>query len=547
MEADESAVPGALRRAVEEGGPRLLHPGSAPGCVLAPWMREGARRELLLAPLTGEHGLLGAIALANREGRVTEFTSADLTLLETLANHTAVSLEHDRLEQAVWELTEDRDRLKHSASHDQLTGLANRALFTQRVEAAMDRPDGRAVVLFLDLDDFKLVNDRFGHEIGDELLVAFTRRLRACLRTSDVPARLGGDEFAVLLDRGDHERATRIAERIQLAFKEPFKLSTATLRLGASTGIALGEHGETTAAEVLRNADVAMYAAKEREKGRFEVFDDRQAAPLLRRHTLTGELERAVEQRSLEVSYQPIVELASGRVVGAEALARWHRPDGEDVGPAEFIPLAERSGLIVPIGELVQGRAFTQLQRWERSAQAGGLLMHVNLSPAELRDPDLVPRVAGGIEDAGVDPAQLVLEVTESALLEDARLGVAQLERLRALGVRIAIDDFGTGYSSLHTLQRLPIDILKMAKPFVDEDGLAFQTTILQLARALDVTVVAEGIENQGQLERLRELGCDMGQGFHLSPPLSGVALLDQPLAQVGFWSEGPVMEALGT
>ena len=293
----------------------------------------GGRRELLLAPLTGEHGLLGAIALTNREGRVTEFTSADLTLLETLANHTAVSLEHDRLEQAVWELTEDRERLEHRASHDQLTGLANRALFTQRVEAAMDRPDGRAVVLFLDLDDFKLVNDRFGHEIGDELLVAFTRRLRACLRTSDLPARLGGDEFAVLLDRGDHERATRIAERIQLAFKEPFKLSTATLRLGASTGIALGEHGETTAIEVLRNADVAMYAAKEQDKGHFEVFDDRQAAPLLRRHTLTGELERAVEQRSLEVSYQPIVELASGRVVGAEALARWHRPTARTSGP----------------------------------------------------------------------------------------------------------------------------------------------------------------------------------------------------------------------
>jgi diguanylate cyclase (GGDEF)-like protein len=528
MEPDESVVPAALRRAVEEDGSVLLRGEAAHG-----------HRELLLAPLTGEHALLGTIALANREGRVTEFTSGDLTLLETLANHTAVSLEHDQLEQAVWALTEDRDRLQHSASHDQLTGLANRALFTQRVEAALERPDGRAVVLFLDLDDFKQVNDHFGHEIGDELLVAFTRRLRSCLRASDLPARLGGDEFAVLLDRGDHERATRIAERIQVAFKEPFKLSTATLQLGASTGIALGEHGEVSAAEVLRNADVAMYAAKEREKGRFEVFDDRQAAPLRRRHTLTGELERAVEQRSLEVSYQPIVELATGRVVGAEALARWQRPDEEDVSPAEFIPLAERSGLIVPLGELVQARAYTQLQRWERSAQTSGLVMHVNLSPAELRDPDLVPRVAGGVEDAGLDPGRLVLEVTESALLEDPRLALAQLERLRALGVRIAIDDFGTGYSSLQTLQRLPIDMLKMAQSFVDDDGLAFQTTILQLARALDVTVVAEGIESQAQLEQLRELGCDMGQGFHLSPPLSGVALLDQPLSQVGFWGEG--------
>ncbi len=540
MEPDESPVPGALRRAVELDGPRLLSPDTAPGQVLGPWMRETERRELLLAPLCGEQALLGAIALANREGRVTEFTSADLTLLETLANHTAVSLEHDQLEQALGELTEDRDRLAHRAHHDPLTGLANRALFTQEVEAALSRPDGRAVVLLLDLDDFKRVNDRFGHEIGDELLVALTRRLRSCLRTSDLPARLGGDEFAVLLDRGDHERATRIAERIQLAFNEPFKLSTATLRIGASTGIALGEHGEASTAEVLRNADVAMYAAKEQEKGHFEVFNDRQAAPLLRRDTLTGELERAVEQRSLEVSYQPIVELATGRVVGAEALARWHREGAEDISPSEFIPLAERSGLIVPIGELVQARAFTQLQRWERSAQVGGLLMHVNLSPAELRDPELVARVAAGIDDAGLDPSRLVLEVTESTLLEDARLTVAQLERLRALGVRIAIDDFGTGYSSLHTLQRLPIDMLKMAQSFVeDDDGLAFQSTILQLASALGVQVVAEGIENEAQLERLRELGCDMGQGFHLSPPVSGVALLDQPLRQVGLRSEG--------
>src|SRR5829696_1843762 len=463
MEPDAGPLPAALRGVVEHEGSALLRGDAAQG-----------RRELLLAPLTGEQALLGAIALANREGRVTEFTSADLTLLETLANHTAVSLEHDRLEQAVGELTEDRDRLAHRAHHDPLTGLANRALFTAEVEAALARPDGRAVVLFLDLDDFKRVNDRFGHEVGDELLVAFTRRLRACLRADDLPARLGGDEFAVLLDQGDHERATRIAERIQLAFNEPFKLSTGTLRVGASTGIALGEHGETTAAEVLRNADVAMYAAKEQEKGHFEVFDDSQAAPLLRRDTLTGELERAVEQRSLEVSYQPIVELATGRVVGAEALARWHRPDAEDIAPAEFIPLAERSGLIVPIGELVQARAFTQLQRWERSAQAGGLLMHVNLSPAELRDPGLVARVAAGIDDAGLDPSRLVLEVTESTLLEDARLTVAQLERLRALGVRIAIDDFGTGYSSLQTLQTLPVDMLKMAPRFVEDNGLAF-------------------------------------------------------------------------
>jgi EAL domain-containing protein (putative c-di-GMP-specific phosphodiesterase class I) len=239
-----------------------------------------------------------------------------------------------------------------------------------------------------------------------------------------------------------------------------------------------------------------------------------------------------VARGEIDLRFQPVVDLEDGSIQAVEALARWRRDGAEAVAPSEFIPLAERSGLIVPIGELVQARACTQLQRWERSAQTGGLLMHVNLSPAELRDPELVPRVAGSIEDAGLDPSQLVLEVTESALLEDARLGVAQLERLRAMGVRIAIDDFGTGYSSLTRLQQLPIDILKMAQPFVEDEGLAFQTTILQLAGALGVQVVAEGIESQAQLDRLRELGCEMGQGYHLSPPLSGVALLDEPLSQ---------------
>ena len=504
-------------------------------------MRDTERRELLLAPLSGEQALLGAIALTNREGRVTEFTSADLTLLETLANHTAVSLEHDRLEQAVGELTEDRDRLAHRAHHDPLTGLANRALFTQQVEAALSRPDGRAVVLFLDLDDFKRVNDRFGHEIGDELLVAFTRRLRACLRTSDLPARLGGDEFAVLLDRGDHERATRIAERIQLAFNEPFKLSTATLRVGASTGIALGEHGEASTAEVLRNADVAMYAAKEQEKGHFEVFDDRQAAPLLRRDTLTGELERAVEQRSLEVSYQPIVELATGRVVGAEALARWHREDAEDISPSEFIPLAERSGLIVPIGELVQARAFTQLQRWERSAQVGGLLMHVNLSPAELRDPELVARVAAGIDDAGPRPeparARGHREHAARGRAADRRPARAPAGA-RACGSRSTTSGPATRRCTRCSGCRSTCSRWPSRSSRTTTASRSRPRSSSSPARSAS-QVVAEGIENEAQLERLRELGCDMGQGFHLSPPVSGVALLDQPLRQVGLRSEG--------
>jgi diguanylate cyclase (GGDEF)-like protein len=516
-----------LLAAVRRHGPMLIDPERAQERGLGDWLSSRGLHEALVAPLIAEEGLIGVISLGDRLGRVTEFSRADLTLLETLANHAAVSLEHDRLEQAVGQLTELRDRLEHRASHDSLTGLANGALFADSVAEALLVPGGRVAVLFLDLDDFKRVNDRFGHETGDELLVAFTRRLRSCLRGTDLPARLGGDEFAVLLERGDHERATRIAERIQLAFREPFKLASATLRVQASTGIAIGEGGVVGAAELMRNADLAMYAAKEQDKGRFEVFDDRQAAPLLRRNALTDELEQIVDRRGLEVSYQPIVELATGRVVGAEALARWHREDGEDISPTEFIPLAERSGLIVPIGELVQARACAQLLRWERSVASPGLVMHVNVSSAELRDPELVPRVAGVVEDAGIDPRRLVLEVTETALLEDARLAVDQLERLRAMGVRVAIDDFGTGYSSLHTLQRLPIDILKMAKPFVDEAGLAFQTTILQLAGALGVEVVAEGIENDAQLARLRDLGCQMGQGFYLSSPLSPTALLD--------------------
>ena len=523
MEPDDSLLAAALRAAVERGS-ALLRGDAAHG-----------RRELLLAPLAGEQGLIGGIALADREGRVTEFTTADLTLLETLANHTAVSLEHDRLEQALWELTEDRDRLEHRASHDPLTGLANRALFTQQVEAALARPDGRAVVLFLDLDDFKRVNDRFGHEVGDELLVAFTRRLRGVLRTSDLPARLGGDEFAVLLDRGDHERATRIAERIQQAFHEPFKLSTATLRVAASTGIALGEHGETTTAEVLRNADVAMYHAKQQDKGRFEVFDDAQAAPLLRRDTLTGELERAVEQRSLEVCYQPIVELATGRVIGAEALARWHRPGAEDIAPAEFIPLAERSGLIVPIGELVQARAFTQLRRWERPPRPRGCSC-TSTSPRRAAR----PRARGAWPPASTTPASTRRGSCSRSPRAPCWRTRGSRARSSSACARSACGSRSTTSApaivAADAAEAL-IDMLKMAKVFVEEDeGLAPDHDPPARVRARRPGR-RRGDREPGPARAPARARPRHGPGLH-SPPLSGVALLDQPLL-VGFRREG--------
>jgi len=435
-------------------------------------------------------------------------------------------------------------QLQHNAFHDALTGLANRALFADRLQHALARTDRHATpvaVLFVDLDDFKAVNDDAGHSAGDELLVAVADRLRQVLRPSDTIARLGGDEFAVLIEDGaDPAHTAATADRLLAALSEPFG-GDAQVRVTASVGIATGAAGQHDAAELLRHADVAMYAAKEAGKGRSAVFAPDMDSAIIGQLQLKAELARAVERGEFVVHYQPTVELATGRLTGVEALVRWQHPERGLVPPLDFIPLAEQTGLIVPIGRFVLREACRQMSAWHRDhATRPPLTVSVNLSARELDEPGLVGSVRAALEDAQLDPAHLVLEITESLLLVDLPTTVGTLLELRALGVRLAVDDFGTGYSSLAYLENLPVDILKIDKSFVDriadlpaggEDGGAQRSVMVsaisQLAHALKLQMVAEGIEQPEQVDTLRGLGCQYGQGYYFARPLTADALGD--------------------
>ena len=440
-------------------------------------------------------------------------------------------------------------QLQHNAFHDALTGLANRALFADRLEHALARTDRHATpvaVLFVDLDDFKAVNDGAGHSAGDELLVAVAERLRRVLRPSDTIARLGGDEFAVLIEDGaDPARTAATADRLLVALSEPFAGNDAgadeQVRISASVGIATGAAGQHDAAELLRHADVAMYAAKQAGKGRAAVFAPDMDSAIIGQLQLKADLARAVEQGEFVVHYQPTVELETGRLAGVEALVRWEHPTRGLVPPLDFIPLAEQSGLIVPIGRFVLREACRQMSTWHRNhTTRPPMTVSVNLSARELDEPGLVGSVREALEEAQLDPAHLVLEITESLLLVDLPTTVGTLLELRALGVRLAVDDFGTGYSSLAYLENLPVDILKIDKSFVDRiadgspalasDGTGAQRSVMvsaisQLAHALSLQMVAEGIEAPEQVSTLRGLDCQYGQGYYFARPLTADAL----------------------
>jgi diguanylate cyclase (GGDEF)-like protein len=482
----------------------------------------------MIAPLPGEDRVIGAIMLANRFGVVRSFDADDRRMLETLAANATVALQYDRLEQAVHQLKSLQEQLHHQAHHDPLTGLANRILFTEQVKhAASTARTGEVAVLFIDLDDFKAVNDSLGHAAGDELLSAVASRLRGCVRPDDLVARLGGDEFAVLVRDALDARtaAVGVAQRIMTAFEAPITVAGEEVHSRLSVGIATGEGERSSVEELIGDADVAMYEAKTSGKGHFEIFHERMGAAVLRRHGLKEELRLAIERQELMLYFQPIVALQGRTVAGAEALVRWQHPRRGLVGPADFVPLAEETGLILSLGEHVLEHACRQVRSWMEvhSAQTG-FSVHVNLSAVELRDPRLVERVGGTLAATGADPRSLVFEITESVLLHQSEGVTDTLSRLCALGVRIALDDFGSGYSSLSYLHRLPLSTLKVAKSFVDgmERGpreSAFVRTILELARTLGLTVIAEGIETEAQVSTLLELGCPLGQGFHLGRP----------------------------
>ena len=434
-------------------------------------------------------------------------------------------------------------RLEHQAFHDPLTDLPNRALFLDRLEQALAGARGqgdRVGLLFVDLDRFKFVNDSLGHAIGDQVLVLFGQRLRESVQPGDIVARFGGDEFTVLLERVSNPRtAEDVASRIVAALEAPFEVDGHESVVAASIGIALAIPGSTSASDLLRDADVALYRAKKQGAVRWAVFDADMDRDARQRVGLEIELRGAIARDELHLAFQPQVELATGRLVGAEALLRWHHPTQGILLPDAFVPLAEETGLILPIGRWVLEEACRCGRSWHdryRTAPVVG----VNLSARQFQDPGLVEAVSSALLMSGLEPSCLKLEITESAMMADAEERET-LDRLKGFGVQIAIDDFGTGYSSLDYLRRFPVDELKIDRAFVAGLGRrGGDTTIVRavvgLAHALGLTVVAEGIETEAQVRRLRELGCGLGQGHYFHRPLSadGIsALLERSLATV--------------
>jgi diguanylate cyclase (GGDEF)-like protein len=493
-------------------------------------------RNAMAVPLKGETRALGMLVVGDRPG--SNFQREDVRLFEALASHVSVALENGRLEQSLSHLRELERRLTQLAFHDPLTGLANRSLFSERVVEALAtaRAETRTcAVLFIDLDDFKTVNDTLGHEAGDELLKAVAERITGCLRPNDQPARLGGDEFAVIIeDALANQTAERIAARITEALRQPVRVNNCDLYLRASIGIATSQD-VNSADEMLRNADLAMYMAKADGKGRYRWFRSSMRTDLVERHQLKSDLERASGRGEFQVHYQPIVDLRSGRPVAAEALVRWVHPERGLIFPASFIPTAERSGLINEIGRFVLRTACKHVAEWVDIATPNDrpFAVTVNLSPAQFAQPDLVAQVEQAVDDAGIDPACLVLEITEGLMLQGSDRVLRTLDRLSGFGVRMAMDDFGTGYASLSSLRELPMDMIKIAKTFTDdisgnEEKSPFVRAMIELGESLGLITLAEGIETGQQARELERLGCQLGQGYHFARPIpaTGIELL---------------------
>ncbi len=423
------------------------------------------------------------------------------------------------------------DELAHQALHDQLTGLANRAVFVDRLGRALDRSSrtGRAVaVLFFDLDDFKLVNDTLGHHVGDELLAGMAARLRGTLRRGELLARFGGDEFAILLEElDDVVDAVRVADRVAAALEPPFVLEGSEHFVTASVGIAVSDDAGAGPADLLRDADVAMYRAKERGRGRCEVFDEHLRDRALRRVRLENALRGAVDRGELQLAYQPVFRIADRSLAGVEALLRWQHPEWRRASPADFLPAAERSGLIAPIGSWVLEQACCQAARWrELSPHRKPMLVAVNVSAHQVVGQGFAETVAQAIAKAGIDGGQVALEVTETVLMQTGGAALDTLHGLRESGVRVILDDFGTGYSSLSHIDRFPLDAIKIDRTFVAglQDNLtrhAILAAIVAMAESLRLPVVAEGVECDGQLDVVDRLGCRLAQGYHLGRPMA--------------------------
>ena len=488
--------------------------------------RRPGLRQAMASPMLADRGLIGVMRIVNRLAEGSLFTDEDLRLLETLANQAAVALENGHLEQSLAELARLRDQLGYQASHDPLTGLANRVLFGEAVEERLARGEA-PTVLFMDLDDFKMVNDSQGHAAGDRLLVAVADRIKGVITAGDLAARLGGDEFAVLLSGpADRDRAGHLAHRIVDILQLPFSVRGQDVAIGASVGIAFG-HAGGGSGDLLRDADVAMYAAKTAGKRQVAIFDPAMHAALLARHRLGTDLAHAIANGQIDVHYQPIVSLADGRVLGVEALARWRHPDRGEIGPTEFVRIAEEDGSIVELGRSVLAEACRVVAAWQRDIPGfEDIRVHVNVSAHQVRQPDFLADVDRAIGESGIRPGTLVVEMTETAMLLDTSATLDVFAALKARAIRISVDDFGTGYSSLGYLRRFPVNSLKIAGEFVpdrasmhDPRSWLAANTIVVLGVAMSLEVIAEGIELPEQAERLRELGCPQGQGFLFARP----------------------------
>jgi diguanylate cyclase (GGDEF)-like protein len=482
------------------------------------FLRSRGLEDAIVGPLRGENRTFGLLVVGERAGDVSTFGDADVDLFETFAGHASILLENGRLEHSLAQVTQLKEQLRHQAYHDALTGLPNRPHLLEAVEHELEQGDGSTAVLYLDLDRFKTVNDTWGHSAGDELLSEFARRLGGAIRAQDLAARIGGDEFAVLIRNADHELAITAARRLLERIHGTYALGCGDVACHVSVGIAVGIAGTMTADDLLRNADIAMYSVKRSERA-YTLYEADLHEQLRAQRQLGLDLEAALERQEIVVHYQPVVRLEDGEIEGFEVLARWPHPTRGLLTAAEFLPVAEETGLIVELGRLVLQQALDVARRWPDR-----LTIWLNLAPAELANERLVDTLAESLERFGVQPSRLVIEVTESGVIQGSDGALVAMGRLRDLGVGLTIDDFGTGYSSLSRLAEFPIESLKIPKPFVDklvgEDAdEAFVDAILRLSDSLGLAAVGEGIEHPAQAERLRQLGCRFGQGYLLGRP----------------------------